>query len=111
MKRRKIMNKKILLLILYCLFLSLNAFATRYWPTTILTDWKLYLNNNVAYIKSSQFASHCNYNRGQINLDGTEYNKALFAYAMTAQARGKNLRYVVDNTQTTCIISALEEKN
>ncbi|MCP4985225.1 MAG: hypothetical protein GY928_03880 [Colwellia sp.] len=85
-----------------------SAFATRYWPP-VLTDWSLSLNNGVAYISSPQFAEHCSYDRGQINMDGTEFNKAQYAYAMSAKAKGKKLQYVVDDTQTTCIITGLQE--
>jgi hypothetical protein len=42
-------------------------------------------------------------------MDGTEFNKAQYAYAMSAKARGKNLTYVVDDTQSTCIIYGLQE--
>ena len=101
-------NKYILIVVLF-LSVSNIANAGRYWPSTVLTKWNLYLNNSVAYISSAQIADHCSHNRGQINMDGTEFNKALYAYAMSAKARGKNLRYVVDNTQTTCVITGLQE--
>lgn len=84
------------------------AHSARYWPPT-LTEWSLLLNNDVAYVSSPQFATHCLYSRGLIGINGTEFNKALLAYAMAAKAKGKNLRYVVDDTQTTCIITGLEE--
>ncbi|GAB58207.1 hypothetical protein RNAN_1178 [Rheinheimera nanhaiensis E407-8] len=42
-------------------------------------------------------------------MSGTEFDKALYAYALSAKARGKKLRYVVDNSHTTCIISGLSE--
>jgi hypothetical protein len=91
--------------------LSISANAGRYWPGTALTNWELYLNNGVAYILSSQFADHCSDDRGQIDMDGTEFNKSLYAYAMSAKARGKNLKYVVDSTQEVCTISALREQD
>lgn len=83
--------------------------AGRYWPEEVLTEWELFLNNGVAYISSPQFVSHCLYSRGQINMTGTEFDRAQYAYAMSAKARGKKLRYVVDNTQTSCVISGLRE--
>ncbi len=89
--------------------LTVTANAGRYWPETVLTNWNLYLNNGVAYIISNQMADHCSYNRAQINMDGTEFNKSLYAYAMSAKARGKNLEYVIDSTQTNCVISGLRE--
>jgi hypothetical protein len=85
------------------------ALAGRYWPTDTLVSWALQLNNGVAYISSPEFASHCSYSRGQINMDGTEFNKAQYAFVMSAKARGKKLRYVVDSNQTTCIITGLTE--
>ena len=84
-----------------------SAFAGRYWPDDTLVSWGLELNNGVAYISSPQFASHCNYERGQINMDGTEFNKAQYAYAMSAKARGKKLKYVVNSADTTCVITGL----
>lgn len=103
--------RKIAFLISLFIF-STTASATRYWPSTALTDWELYLNNGVAYILSTQFADHCSHNRGQINIDSNqEFDKALYAYALSAKARGKNLKYVVDSTQTTCVISALREQD
>ncbi|QDO85856.1 hypothetical protein FM037_24595 [Shewanella psychropiezotolerans] len=100
-----------LLLVLAFLFLPHSVEAKRYWPSQTLTNWTLSLNNGVAYISSSQFADHCNYSRGQINMSGTEFNRALYAYALSAKAKGKSLRYVIDNTQTTCIITGLQEVN
>lgn len=88
-----------------------SAVAKRYWPSVTLTEWTLSLNNGVEYINSPQFAGHCSNSRGQINMDGTEFNKALYAFAMSTKARGKSLRYVVDNTQTACVITGLSEEN
>jgi hypothetical protein len=84
-----------------------TAIAERYWPEQPLTDWQLALDNGVAYISSPQFAGHCSYDRGQINMDGTEFNSALYAYALSASAMGKDLLYVVDRNQTTCVITGL----
>jgi hypothetical protein len=99
----------IILIFAISLAISSSAEAKRYWPSDILLTWTLGLNNGVAYISSPQFAPHCSYTRGQINMDGTEFNKAQYAYAMAAKAKGKKLQYVVDDTQTTCIITGLQE--
>ena len=85
------------------------CFAERYWPATPLSDWSLSLNNGVAYITSPQIATHCTYSRAQINMSGTEFDKALYAYALSAKAKGKKVTYVVDNNHTTCVISGLSE--
>lgn len=69
----------------------------------------MYLNNGVVYISSPQFASHCAYSRGQIHVSDSSYNRALYAFALSAKARGKGLRYVVDDADTTCVIDALQE--
>ena len=98
-----------LLVMLVCVVFSYSVNANRYWPSTTLTDWSLYLNNGVAYIASPQFPEHCLHSRGQINMSGTEFDKAQYAYALSAKAKGKNLRYVIDDTQTTCIITGLYE--
>ena len=42
-------------------------------------------------------------------MSGTDFDKALYAYALSAKARGKKLSYVVDSEQTVCVISGLEE--
>lgn len=94
-----------------CLLASPAVLAGRYWPSVALTEWSLSLNNGVAYIYSPQMASHCSYSRAQINMSGTEFDKALYAYALSAKARGKALSYVVDSEQTVCIISGLSEKD
>ena len=83
--------------------------AARYWPAADLIEWSLSLNNGVAYIASPQMAPHCSYARAQINMSGTEFDKALYAFALSAKAKGKKLRYVVDDSHTTCIISGLSE--
>lgn len=88
---------------------SLPAYATRYWPAVALTDWELSLNNGLVYITSPQMASHCTYLRGQIDVTASAYNRALYAYALSAKARGKALRYVVDDAATLCVIDALLE--
>ncbi|WP_064791909.1 hypothetical protein [Shewanella woodyi] len=100
-----------LLVAFSCLIFANSADASRYWPSTTLTDWSLYLNNGVAYISSPQFPEHCLHSRGQINMSGTEFDKAQYAYALSAKARGKSLRYVIDNTHTTCVITGLLEVN
>lgn len=98
-----------ILLIGLTLTYSCSTLAKRYWPPEVLTEWTLSLNNGVAYITSPQFVSHCLHSRGQINMDGTEFNKAQYAFAMSAKARSKKIKYVVDDTQTVCIITGLEE--
>ena len=97
--------KYILLLVV---FVSQSGFAGRYWPEK-LNDWHIYLNNGVAYIRSPDMAEHCTYDRAQINMTGTEFDKALYAYALSAFAKGKKLEYVVDSDQTICVISGLRE--
>ena len=101
--------KRFLVLFLMVFSISVMTEAKRYWPSPKLVNWTLSLNNGVAYITSPEFASHCEYSRGQIDMDGTEFNKAQYAYAMSAKARGKSLAYVVDDTHTTCVITGLKE--
>lgn len=75
-----------------------------------MTDWQIYLNNGVVYVQSPQFASHCSYSRGEFDVNLGSYNRALLAYALSAKARGKALRYVVDDAATLCVIDALLEE-
>lgn len=84
------------------------ATAERYWPAG-LTEWSMYLNNGVVYISSPQFATHCTYSRGEFNVNDSAYTRALYAYALSAQARGKALAYVVDSNASICVIDALRE--
>jgi hypothetical protein len=83
--------------------------AERYWPGKPLDDWRLILNNGVAYVVSDQIPAHCTHSRAQINMSGKEFDKALYAYALSAKARRKSLRYVIDGDHTSCVISGLEE--
>ncbi len=52
---------------------------------------------------------YCNHDQAQINMDGTEFHKALYAYAMSVKARSKILSYVAGSDHTTCVISGLVE--
>jgi hypothetical protein len=101
----KIINALVLGLLVWSPF----CFAERYWPAVPLSDWSLSLNNGVAYITSAQMATHCTHSRAQINMSGTEFDKALYAYALSAKAKGKKLKYVVDSDHTTCVVSGLSE--
>ncbi len=103
------MKIKIMLVLVSSFVLASTAMADRYWPSVPLDNWYLQLNNGVAYIGSKDFPTHCKYGRGQINMDGTEFNKAQYAYAMSAKARGASLRYVVDSDQSICVITGLSE--
>ncbi|MGP9802143.1 hypothetical protein [Rheinheimera sp. NSM] len=105
------MKNRIAFIAISSLLSSPVCLAARYWPAADLTEWSLMLNNGVAYISSPQMATHCSYSRAQINMSGTDFDKALYAYALSAKARGKSLRYVVDNEQTTCVVSGLSEKD
>ena len=102
-------NKLFIVGVIFTVLFAAGANAKRDWATQKLTNWDLYLNNGVAYISSPQFAAHCSYKRGHINISGAEYDKALYSYALSAKARGKKLSYVVDSTHTDCVISALLE--
>jgi hypothetical protein len=42
-------------------------------------------------------------------MDGTEFNKALYAYALSAKAKNKELKYVIDNEQSICVVTGLSE--
>jgi hypothetical protein len=103
--------KKLLIICLVTICTISTANAARKWGSTPLTDWELYLNNGVAYILSSELPEHCSYDRAQINMSATEFDKAQYAYAMSAKARNKKIRYVVDfdSSITLCVITGLKE--
>lgn len=85
------------------------AFSKAYWAG-VLNDWSLYLDNNVVYVQSDSMASHCSYNRAQIDVAQGDYQRALYSYALSAKARGKKLSYVVDSDASTCVIFGLSER-
>lgn len=97
---------KFCLLLIFLVFVSPSLSAKRYWLSELINR-SLYLNNGVAYISSPQLAEHCSYSRGQINMDGTEFNKTQYAYALSSKAKDKKLKYVVDSDHTTCVITGL----
>lgn len=97
--------------IVISVFSSHSTFAARYWPSQTLTEWTLSLNNGVAYITSNQIPDHCEHSRAQIDMGGTDFDRALYAYALSAKARDKSLRYVIDSDHTDCVISALDERD
>lgn len=90
--------------------ISLSAFAGRY-HTPMLTTWSLELNNGVAYINSPQMPSHCSYSRAQISMSGTEFDKSQFAFALAAFKSKTQVVVVVDDTQTTCVVSGMRDLN
>lgn len=104
-------SRMILFSVFILLVFSNSTVAARYWPSQTLTNWTLSLNNGVAYITSNQMPDHCEHSRAQIDMSGTEFDRALYAYALSAKARGKSLRYVVDSDHTECVISALDERD
>ncbi len=99
---------KLFLVFISCCACSLVS-ANRYWPEPALSDWSIVLNNGVVYIQSPQFPAHCSHSRGQINIHESEFDRAQYAFVLSAKARGKKLKYVVDNTQTVCVISGVLE--
>ncbi|PAJ71642.1 hypothetical protein CJF42_25620 [Pseudoalteromonas sp. NBT06-2] len=103
--------KKLLVACLMIICSVSTANAARGWGSTPLTNWELYLNNGVAYILSLELPEHCSYDRAQINMSATEFDKAQYAYVMSAKARNKKIRYVVDMdpSVTLCVITGLRE--
>ncbi|MBU1668719.1 hypothetical protein KKC13_09895 [bacterium] len=91
-------------MILISLIFGGYAIAGNYWVNTI-SDWKIQLDNGVAYIVADETPTHCSYHRAQINMDGTEYNRALYA-----KAKGKKITYVTNDKESICIITGLEER-
>ena len=104
------MKSKFSMMLLVALVFAVPSasFATRYW-TGVLTTWDLALNNGVAYVSSPQMPLHCTYSRAQIEMSGTNFDKAQYAYALAAKAKNKQLTVVVDDTQTVCVISGMAE--
>lgn len=100
--------KALAVTIAFSILFTSSVSASRYWPPKLVT-WSLSLNNGVAYISSPEIPSHCSYSRAQINMDGTEFNKALYAYALSAKAKSKELKYVIDSEQSICVVTGLSE--
>ena len=72
-----------------------------------LTSWALSLNSGVAYITSTQLPANCSPARAEIKMSGSEYDKALFAYALDARGLNRTIRVVVDDTQTRCVVMGI----
>lgn len=75
-----------------------------------LTHGTLTLNNGVAYITFSEIPSHCVHSRALIDMSGTGFDRALYAYVLSAKARGKSLRYVINSDHADRVISGLAEQ-
>ncbi|PHR54844.1 MAG: hypothetical protein COA47_14865 [Robiginitomaculum sp.] len=99
---------RMFLFIILIVILPVNAFATVIW-TNQLTDWLLYMDNGVVYVKSDSLPSNCSYARAQIIMDNTAYNNALYAYILSAYKTGKPIRVVTDNATTVCVISGVQD--
>ena len=72
-----------------------------------LTSWGLSLNSGVAYITSTQLPANCSPARAEIKMSGSEYDKALFAYALDARGLNRTIRVVVDNTESRCVVMGI----
>ena len=73
-----------------------------------LTSWSFSLNNGVAYITSAQLPANCLPQRARINMSGSEYDKALFTFALDAKNRGATIRVVVDDSRTDCVVMGIQ---
>ena len=97
------MKNKLLLTIILTLCSS-SAMASKYWHS-LGSDWKIFFDNGQTYVSSPAMASHCNYDRAQLNsysYANPDYNKNMYAYVLSGSVTGKSLRIVLDNAQSTC---------
>ena len=74
----------------------------------VLSSWTLTLNNGVAYVTSPQLPANCFPLRARINMSGSEYDKALFAFVLDANSRGVAIRVVVDDSQSDCVVMGVQ---
>ena len=106
---------KIIFLLLILSLSSVPASAGLAWYT--LNDWTMKLDNNKVYIYGLDLPSICSAggapdvnDRGEINVATSDYNRALFSFALTAYKSGvTSIKVVVDNTVSPCVISGIEE--
>ena len=89
-----------------------SANATAYW-TPMLSDWKLYLDNGVAYVGATNMPSHCSNSRAQIETSSqiysATYQRDIYAYVMAAYTAGKQLRIVVNDQESLCKVYGVND--
>lgn len=85
---------------------SQSALAARQW-SGVLSTWRVYLDNGVAYVISPTLGS-CANSRAQIATStvvySASYERDIYAFVLSAFAAGKPLNIVVDTTENPCVV-------
>ena len=75
--------------------------------SSLLSQWDLYIDNNVIYVASSNMPGNCNYERAEVS-PGTALGNSIYAFALKSQALGKPIRVVTDNAVSRCVITGIQ---
>ena len=89
------------------LFLCHGIQATPTW-SDLLTGWNFVLNDGVAYITSQQLPENCVPARAEIKMSGSEYDKAIYSFALAAHTAGNDIQVVVDDTLAQCVVMGIQ---
>jgi hypothetical protein len=88
------------------MFSGQTCLAARQW-TGVLTNWRVYLDNGVAYVVSPTL-SGCVNSRAQMATStvvySATYERDLYSFVLSAFTSGKPLNIVVDTTETPCVV-------
>jgi len=86
------------------MMVCLPAFAARAW-TASLVNWRLTMDNGVAYVNSSTLST-CANQRAQIDTSATIYTptnqRDLFAFVLAQSLAGNTLSIVTDDAESPC---------
>ncbi len=81
------------------------AFATKNW-TASLVNWRLTMDNGVAYVNAINMPANCLNQRAYIDTSATIYTQTnqrdLYAFVLAQSLAGNTLAIVVDDTETNC---------
>lgn len=99
--------------LLFLFFLPLSGYAKSYW-TQPLADWSLYLDNGVVYVTANNMPSHCTYSRAQIDTStqvySLTYQRDIYAYILAAYTAKKPLTIVVNDQDSICKITGVNDR-
>ncbi len=111
------MNKIFILTLV--LLSSLNAHAGRTW-TDSLSDWSVYMDNGVTYVRSGSMPSACAHDRAQIDTSSeitygtTTYSEShfrdMYAFILMSYASSKELYIVTDSAESSCRVYGVKNK-
>ncbi|MFK8016113.1 MAG: hypothetical protein AB8G17_11825 [Gammaproteobacteria bacterium] len=99
--------KKTKTLIATIVFLGISASvsAAQIWSQTL--ELRLVMREGAAWVSSPQLPANCSPLRAEIAMTGTEYDRALFDYALAMLEQNRRIQVLVDDAVSECVVLGL----